>query len=119
MRNAIDAIADSPIVGHGIGFNQNAGISAHNMFLAVWIDFGLIGLILYIALLAVGFWKFYRARHWPGIFFVAVVGLVSMTIQHIFALYTVFIVMGLMLSLKRDDLANADEPSKQLSSGSA
>ena len=119
LRNALDTVADSPILGHGIGFNRNAGISAHNMFLAVWIDFGLLGLILYIVLLAIAFWKFYRARHWPGMFFGAVVGLVSMTIQHIFTLYTVFIVIGLMLSLRRDDLANADEPSKQLSSGSA
>lgn len=107
LRNALDTVADSPIVGHGIGFNQNAGISAHNMFLAVWIDFGLFGLVLYGVLLAIGFWKFYRAKYWPGIFFIGLVGLVSMTIQHIFTLYTVFMVMGLMLSMRQDDLTNA------------
>lgn len=111
LRNALDTVADSPILGHGIGFNRNAGISAHNMFLAMWIDFGLLGLVLYGALLATGFWKFYRAKYWPGIFFIGLVGLVSMTIQHIFTLYTVFIMMGLMLSLRQGDLPHADRTS--------
>ena len=111
LRNALDTVADSPILGHGIGFNRNAGISAHNMFLAMWIDFGLLGLVLYGALLATGLWKFYRAKYWPGIFFIGLVGLVSLTIQHIFTLYTVFIVMGLMLSLRQGDLPGADRTS--------
>ena len=116
LRNAFDTIADSPIVGHGIGFNWNAAILAHNMFLALWIDFGLFGLILYTALLVVGLWKFYRIKYWPGIFLVALVGLVSMTIHHLFALYTAFLIMGLMMFADTDDQNKADESSHQVSS---
>ena len=113
LRNALNAVADSPFVGHGIGYNSNSDIEAHNMFLAMWIDFGVFGLIIYTALLAVGFWKFYRAKYWPGIFFIGLVGLISMTIQHILTLYTVFIIMGLLLSLRQEDQTYADESSQR------
>ena len=116
LRNALDAVADSPIVGHGIGFNWNAAILAHNMFLALWIDFGLFGLIPFIALLAVSLWKFYRVKYWPGIFFIGLVGLVSMVIHHLFALYTAFLIMGLMMFADTDDQSKADELSHQVSS---
>ena len=99
LRNALDAIATSPFVGHGIGYNRNAGISAHNAFLAMWIDFGLFGLVMYTTFLAVGFWRFYRVKHWPGIFFMIVIGSVSMFIQHIFMLFIAFFLMGLVLSM--------------------
>ena len=116
LRNAFDTIADSPIVGHGIGFNWNAAILAHNMFLALWIDFGLFGLILYTALLVVSLWKFYRVKYWPGIFLVVLVGLVSMTIHHLFALYTAFLIMGLMMFADTDDQSKTDESYHQVSS---
>ena len=103
LRNAIDAIRESPWIGHGIGFNQNAGISAHSMFLAMWIDFGFLGLILYLTFLIIGFWKFYRAEYWLGIFFMLVFSVMSIFIQHIFSLYNVFFTMGLVLSLRPND----------------
>lgn len=105
LRNALDAIANSPIIGNGIGFDLNAGISAHNMFLAIWIDFGLFGLIMYTTLLAVGFWTFYRVKYWRGIFFMLVISLISMFIQHIFTLLTAFFLMGLVLSMRSNDQA--------------
>lgn len=104
LRNAIDAIAESPLIGHGIGFNRNAGISAHNMFLAMWIDFGLLGLILYTIPLVIGFFKFYKSKYWLGTFFILGFSAISMFVQHIFTLYTAFFVMGLVLSLKPKDL---------------
>ena len=103
LRNAFDAIGASPFIGNGIGFDQNAGISAHNMFLALWIDFGLFGLIMYTIFLAIGFWKFYRAKHWLGIFFMVTISSISMFIQHIFTLFTVFFIMGLVLSMRSND----------------
>lgn len=105
LRNAIDAIAASPFVGHGIGYNRNAGISAHNAFLAMWIDFGLFGLIMYTTFLAIGFWNFYRVKHWLGIFFMLTLVSISMFIQHVFALFTVFFIMGLVLSMRSNDQA--------------
>ena len=110
LRNALDAIAESPLIGHGIGFNQNAGISAHNMFLAMWIDFGVLGLILYIALLIVGFWNFYRFKHWLGIFFMLVFSGVSIFVQHIFTLYTIFLILGLILSQRTEVTSNVEPP---------
>lgn len=109
LRNALDAIAASPFVGHGIGYNRNAGISAHNAFLAMWIDFGLFGLIMYTTFLFVGFWKFYRVKHWLGIFFMLVMGSVSMFLQHIFTLFTAFFLMGLVLSLRSNDQTDMNQ----------
>ena len=103
LRNALDAIAESPLIGHGIGFNQNAGISAHSMFLAMWIDFGLLGLILYTSFLIIGFWKFYRIKYWLGMFFMLIFTVMSIFIQHIFSLYNAFFIMGLVLSLRPND----------------
>ena len=103
LRNSLDAIAESPFIGHGIGFDKTAGISSHNMFLTMWINFGLFGLIMYTTLIANGFYKFYRARCWFGMFFMGVVGSISMFIQHIFALFTVFFIMGLVLALRSND----------------
>ena len=103
LRNALDAIEESPLIGHGIGFNQNAGISAHSMFLAMWIDFGLFGLVLYVSFLIIGFRKFYKDKYWLGMFFMLIFSVMSMFIQHIFSLYNVFFIMGLVLSLRPND----------------
>ena len=109
LRNSFDAIAESPFIGNGIGFDQTAGISAHNMFLAIWIDFGLFGLIIYTTFLAIGFWNFYRVKHWLGIFFMLTVVSISMFIQHIFALFTVFFIMGLVLSMRSNDQTDTNQ----------
>lgn len=109
LRNAFDAIEASPFIGNGIGFDQNAGISAHNMFLALWIDFGLFGPIIYIIFLTIGFWKFYRVKHWLGIFFMLTLVSISMFIQHIFALFTVFFIMGLVLSMRSNDQTDMNQ----------
>lgn len=100
LRNSLDAIAESPFIGHGIGFDQTAGISAHNMFLAMWIDLGLFGLIMYSTFIAVGFYEFYKVKYWFGMFFMGIVGSISMFIQHIFAFFTVFFIMGLVLAIR-------------------
>lgn len=107
LRNSLDAIAESPFIGHGIGFNKTAGISAHNMFLAMWIDFGLFGLIMYTAFITIGFYKFYKVKCWFGMFFMGIIGLISMFIQHIFALFTVFFIMGLVLALRSNGRTNS------------
>ena len=70
------------------------------MFLAMWIDFGLFGLIMYTAFITIGFYKFYKVKCWFGMFFMGIIGLISMFIQHIFALFTVFFIMGLVLALR-------------------
>ncbi len=99
LKNAFEAIAASPIVGHGTGFNSHGAISAHNMYLALWIDFGLLGFLLYIAFLTAGFSGFYRLKYWPGMFLIGFVACWSMFSHTVFASRPLFVVLGLLLSL--------------------
>lgn len=46
-------LLNSPIIGYGVGatFQRNTGISPHNMYLYVGIQYGIIGVILFLSLI--------------------------------------------------------------------
>jgi O-Antigen ligase len=49
--NALDVIAEYPVLGAGVNTIYDMGEGPHNMFLAVMVDYGLFGLIVYLVLL--------------------------------------------------------------------
>lgn len=64
-RRALDSIAKSPLIGHGFGQEMRLGIDAHNAFLSVLVEGGLIGVLLFIwplGYLGYRFWKFTRGK---------------------------------------------------------
>ena len=99
IKNSWRLITLSPFRGYGAAFSVQNGVSPHLMFLLTWINLGVLGLILYTALLAAGFWLFIRERFWPGVFLMGLVAYFSMFSQTILESRPLFVLLGLLLGL--------------------
>lgn len=99
LKNGLEAVAASPITGHGSGFSSDKQISPHNMYLLAWIDYGILGAVLYAALLAAGFWSFYRLEAWHGMFLIGVVAFWSMFSHTMFDHRPLYVMLGVLLAL--------------------
>lgn len=56
----LDLIFKHPILGWGTGFNSGADLGSHNMFLALWVDNGIFGMLAYLMVI----WSLFRiGRH--------------------------------------------------------
>ena len=99
MLNAWDAVVVSPWLGHGSGFNVGEDISAHNMILAFWVDYGIGGALAYVAMLATAFWFFGRRRFWPGVFLVAIVTVWSASSHNVLDGRPAVMLLGLLIGL--------------------
>ncbi len=58
----IQEILESPVLGHGFGANKRTlkeeiGKYIHSMYLAIWYDTGILGMVLAIAGMALGSWQ--------------------------------------------------------------
>ncbi len=106
LKNALAAIADSPIWGHGTRFSERKDTWPHIQYFALWIDFGLPGFLLYIALLTSGFRSFYKLRFLPGMFLIGVMAFWSMFSQAIFDARSLFMMLGLLLTLSLENDGN-------------
>ncbi|RKN85659.1 O-antigen ligase family protein [Paenibacillus ginsengarvi] len=68
----INLIAESPFVGHGTGFSGSLPVGPHNLYLLVWTDYGLIGLLVLIYVLIRLLLFFVSKQNRAGIAFVLV-----------------------------------------------
>ncbi len=109
---AIDMIKEDPLFGKGIGgfrSQYESGITGwikypHNIFLNVTVEFGLIGLILFLYLL----YKIFKAaiRTSPALFFYALFGLIfaqftkDISTQTIFWISLIFLVNASTINMK-------------------
>ncbi|MCG8637393.1 MAG: O-antigen ligase family protein, partial [Desulfobacterales bacterium] len=64
----MDKIVDSPLTGLGFGgywgeehFLRTDGVSPHNLYVQILVKLGLVGLVLYLAVVARVFQKMYQA----------------------------------------------------------
>ncbi len=99
LRNALDAIAASPVVGHGTGFSEAMEVDPAVMYLDLGIDQGAVGVLLYVALLVAGIRAFARLRFWPG---VCVAGFLvgwSLLSQSVLDTRPLFVLLGMLLAL--------------------
>lgn len=99
FRNAWETIKASPLLGHGTKFNIAENIGAHNMYLAMWVDFGIVGALAYPALLLFAFIGFYRRRFWPGVCLAAAVAGAGAFSDNVFDWRPLFVLTGLLLGL--------------------
>ena len=106
LKNALRAIAASPLWGHGTRFSGREDMLPHNTYFAMWIDFGLPGFILYIAFLTAGFRSFYKLRFLPGMFLIGLLVFWSMFSGTIFDEFPLFMMLGLLLSLPLENGGN-------------
>lgn len=116
-RNSLQAIQASPWIGYGTKFNVRSDISPHNIYLGTWIDFGLLGPVLYIAFLCAAGRSFWRYRVWPGLFLTGVIAAWSLFSQTVLGTRALFVLLGLLLGLQYGDgrePANAPPPSLKL-----
>lgn len=64
LQFVIDGFVDSPFFGHGASaFHKAAGTREHNDYLAMLYNFGLLGLLLFIAMGFTSFRDIWRTRH--------------------------------------------------------
>lgn len=122
LQNALGAIRESPLIGYGNRYGSgrelpgiNQGFSAHNMYLASWIDFGLPGFIGFAVLLLGAFWSFFRMKYWPAVFLIGMIACWSMLSHTIFEHRGVFVMLGLIMSIAlviKDQGWNADAGDK-------
>lgn len=58
VADYIDLISDRPILGYGTGFFRSQVQGPHNMFLTLWVECGVMGLLAYLTALLACFWYF-------------------------------------------------------------
>jgi O-antigen ligase len=68
----VDLIAESPIIGHGAAFSEHQPLGPHNLYLLVWTDFGVSGLIALLYFIGSVFVYFIRQRDFRGYAFTVV-----------------------------------------------
>ena len=109
LLNAWDAAVASPWLGHGSGFNVGKDISAHNMILAFWVDYGIGGALVYVVMLATAFWFFWRRRFWPGVFLVAIIAVWSASSHNVLDGRPAVMLLGLLIGLASERCRAGDE----------
>ena len=102
-RNSLQAIQASPWIGYGTKFNVRSDISPHNIYLGTWIDFGLLGPVLYIAFLCAAGRSFWRYRVWSGLFLTGMIAIWSLFSQTVLGTRALFVLLGLLLGLQYGD----------------
>lgn len=100
LRNALEAVQTSPWIGYGTKFNVRRNISSHNMYLGTWIDFGVLGPVLYLAFLGTAWYGFWRKRYWPGVFLAGLMVGWSLFSQTVLGTRALFVLLGLLLGLQ-------------------
>ena len=93
------AVVAAPWLGYGSGFNVGQDISAHNMLLAVWIDYGIAGALGYVALLIAAWIAFVRRRFWPGVFLAGMLTAWSALSHNVLDGRPAMLLLGLMIGL--------------------
>lgn len=99
LRNAWEAVEASPLTGHGTGFSVWKGIHPDMEYLRLWIDHGAPGILVFMAMLAAGFWTFARLRFWPGAFVIGFLACWSLHSQTVIETRPLFVLLGILLAL--------------------
>ena len=99
LRNAWEAIEASPFTGHGTGFGDWKGINSSVEYLQRWIDHGVAGVLILVAMLIAGLWAFARLRFWPGAFAIGFVACWGLHSQTVIDTRPLFVLLGMLLAL--------------------
>ncbi len=81
VKDSIRLIDESPILGHGTAHARTMDELPHNLYLAQWINNGLLGLLGYIGLLVAAMYSFTIRRYRAGQAFI-VVSLIGSFFSH-------------------------------------
>ncbi|MCB0329014.1 MAG: O-antigen ligase family protein [Bdellovibrionales bacterium] len=65
-RYAVTKITEAPLIGHGTAFTRSYKGQPHNIYLQIWVNYGLIGLSLWLFILGSAWWTFRKNDYLPG-----------------------------------------------------
>ena len=96
--NAFEAVWSSPIIGRGNRSDGQGGLSSHNMYLSIWIDLGILGILAYLAFLVGSAVSFRRSKCYAGVSLILVTAAWSVFSHNIFDTRPLFLLLGLMIA---------------------
>lgn len=100
----LSMINNAPIQGHGVTEGMSQELRAHNTFLNVWFELGLIGLLLHI-----GFLIAILARSWvidKNYLLFSFILWYSFFINNVYVLSHTWLLIGIFLGIKSKDIVN-------------
>lgn len=69
----LDIIQEAPFMGHGTGFMPIGETETHNIYLRVWVENGIPGLLAYLALIYFAFFHFKDLKDTRGMIFIFII----------------------------------------------
>jgi O-antigen ligase len=96
-----ELILESPIIGHGTGFDlgSRGGEGAHNMYLTLWFQNGLLGILIYLLLVAKMFQHFYLLNNKQGMIYSFVFMCNGFFTHNLLHDRSVIVLLGILASL--------------------
>jgi O-antigen ligase len=104
LSEYIYLINDSPIKGHGITEGMSQDIRAHNTFLNLWFELGLVGLLIHVVFIIAILVRSYLVDK-SYILFLFIFWY-SFFINNIYVLAHTWLLIGIFLGIKPKDVAN-------------
>lgn len=93
-------VLEAPLLGHGAAHNRLHVIgSPHNMYLLQWVNFGLLGIVLYLAMLVLSARHFLRHGFIPGVVAVILAALGGIFTHNFLEAFVFPVILGLLLSV--------------------
>ena len=99
LQYAWDLVRDSPFLGYGSGFTATTGLGPHNIYIARWLDNGLIGVVCFVWLLAAMGVTFWKRRYTTGLVFTGVVVVEGFFSHNLMEERAFIVVLGMFLTL--------------------
>ena len=96
--SAFEIVWSSPIIGNGNRSDARNELSSHNMYLSVWIDFGILGILAYLAFLVGSTARFWRSKCYAGVSLILVTAAWSFFSHNIFDTRPLFLLLGLVIA---------------------
>jgi hypothetical protein len=111
VKESWSLIREAPLAGYGSGFAYTLPIGPHNIFLARWLDLGLLGPVTLVWLLGAMAVTFSRRRYQAGLVFTAVVTLQGFFSHNLLEERVFFLLLGVLLTQSyHESVAAAAEP---------
>ncbi len=113
----IAKIADKPLAGYGTGYSFSVSIvgsdqGPHNMYVRQWVDNGVLGMILYLAMLITAI-AIFRKRNSPsGVTFILLVAAASIFSHNVLENRSFLILFGLLAAMSVARLPEVDSRTK-------
>jgi O-antigen ligase len=101
VREGLDLIEASPLLGHGTGFARTMSELPHNIYIQQWVNNGLAGLLLYLGFLLSAYLTFVHRGSRNGVALIIVATVGGIFSHNILDQRPFLILLGLLLGLSQ------------------